>query len=81
MTCPSSIRSSKMFCMMVRTVIKKVGGRVCVVVEDIEHLIVSRSVKGFRLSKCCDSLLIGGSGRTCNKDTGVEGDTLGGWRR
>ena len=27
---------------------------------------------------CCDSLLIAGSGRTCNKDTGSEGDTLGG---
>ena len=27
---------------------------------------------------CCDSLLIAGSGRTCNKDTGVEGNTLGG---
>ena len=30
-----------------------------------------------QLVKCCDSLLIAGSGRTCNKDTGVEGDTLG----
>ena len=27
---------------------------------------------------CCDSLLIGGSGRTCSKDMGSEGDTLGG---
>ena len=27
---------------------------------------------------CCDSLLIRGSGRTCNKDTGSEGDTLEG---
>ena len=26
---------------------------------------------------CCDSLLIGGSGRTCNKDTEAEGDILG----
>ena len=30
---------------------------------------------------CCDSLLIVGSGCTCNKDTGSEGNTLGGWRR
>ena len=30
---------------------------------------------------CYDSLLFGGSGRTCSKDTGSEGDTLGGWRR
>ena len=28
---------------------------------------------------CCDSLLIVGSGCTCSKDMGVEGDTLGGW--
>ena len=27
---------------------------------------------------CCDSLLIVGSGRTCNKDTGSEGNTLRG---
>ena len=26
---------------------------------------------------CCDSLLIGGSGHTCNKDKEAEGDTLG----
>ena len=31
---------------MVRTVVEEVGGGVCVVVEDIGHLIVSRSVKG-----------------------------------
>ena len=29
------------------------------------------------LANCCDSLLIGGSGRTCNKDKEAEGDTLG----
>ena len=33
------------------------------------------------LTSCCDSLLIGGSGCTCNKDTGSEGDTLGRWRQ
>ena len=27
--------------------------------------------------ECCDSLLIVGSGCTCSKDTGSEGDTLG----
>ena len=32
-------------------------------------------------TNCCDSLLIVGSGRTCSRDTGSEGDTLGGWRR
>ena len=32
--------------MMVRTVVKKVRGGVCVVVEDFGHFDVSRSVKG-----------------------------------
>ena len=32
----------------------------------------------FQRHHCCyDSLLIVGSGRTCSKDTGSEGDTLG----
>ena len=65
---------------MVRTVVKEIWGGVCVIVEDFGHLMY-RSQLRYRLSKCCDSLLIRGSGRTCNKDTGSEGDTLGGWRR
>ena len=62
--------------MMVRTVIKEIRGGVCVVIEDIGHLMYRGQLR-FRLSKCCDSLLIVGSGRTCNKDTGAEGDILG----
>ena len=41
------------------------------VVEDVLH-------DGLECGWCYDSLLIGGSGRTCSKDTEAEGDTLGG---
>ena len=63
--------------MMVGAVIEEVGGGIRVIVEDIGHLIYRGQLR-CRLSKCCDSLLIRGSGRTCNKDMEAEGDTLGG---
>ena len=49
--------------MVVRAVIEEIGGGVCIVVEDFGHLMYRGQLR-YRLSKCGDSLLIVGSGRT-----------------
>ena len=48
--------------------------------SELRRYLKDRPVDVTKDTDCCDSLLIGGSGRTCNKDMGSEGDTLEGWR-